>query len=173
MATRDEIKAYFQTGDVPTQAQYEETFDSIRFLSDEGAVLSSTITVTHAELIAMQPFEASIVVATVPAGKYAVLINAVFQKNFVAGYTGAYVVLQKADDVVDWLGQYIDPTSNSNSIAFDQAGQRSVVQLPYVDYFKLFGGDLVLTLGNPTPMTGGHVDNILKVTAYYTLVDAL
>ena len=40
MATRDQIKAYFQTGDVPTQAQYEEFFDSIPFLEDADNTLS-------------------------------------------------------------------------------------------------------------------------------------
>lgn len=34
MATRTQIKAYFQAGDTPTQAQFEEFFDSIPFFED-------------------------------------------------------------------------------------------------------------------------------------------
>jgi hypothetical protein len=34
MATKATIKTYFETGDVPTESQYVETFDSIYFIAD-------------------------------------------------------------------------------------------------------------------------------------------
>jgi hypothetical protein len=41
MATKAVIKSYFETGDVPTEGQYIETFDSVYFIADGLGTKSS------------------------------------------------------------------------------------------------------------------------------------
>lgn len=41
MATRDELKAYFQTGDKPTQAQFGELIDSLALVTEVEAAANA------------------------------------------------------------------------------------------------------------------------------------
>jgi hypothetical protein len=138
-----------------------------------STLLTESVTLTHAQLLALT-YSTPFTMVDVPADKYAYIVNAVIEKNFTTGYTlnSAFFVIAQANDEFQ-SGQSIYLSAASQGIQLDVSGQKVSAEVPDPAFRQIFGGDIVFWNGDASALTGGHADNVLKVTVYYTLTDKL
>lgn len=122
MATKTTLKGYFETGDTPTQSQFESLIDSYPSYDDDMATKYKKVSVSSAEILALNTSPKELVAAP-GTGKYIMIQKVYFVYNFgTAAYdtTDSFpkIIIGTEDDISEGnvsIGVYDSNLGNNKS----------------------------------------------------------